>query len=57
MDLLQLECGGFSISCPFRNVEDDFVWVFTGVYDLVLMREKKDFWDELGAIKGLWDDP
>ena len=32
-------------------------WVFTGVYDLVLMREKKDFWDELGAIKGLWDDP
>ncbi|RVW11960.1 hypothetical protein CK203_091838 [Vitis vinifera] len=41
LDLLQLECGGFSISCHFRNVEDDFVWVFTGVYDLVLMREKR----------------
>ncbi|RVW83041.1 hypothetical protein CK203_042498 [Vitis vinifera] len=53
LDLLQLECGGFSISCHFRNVEDDFVWVFTGVYDIVLMREKKDFWDELGAIKDM----
>ena len=57
LDLLELECGGFTISGRFRNVEDGFVWVFTGVYGPVFSREKKDFWDELGAIKGLWDDP
>ena len=52
-------CGGFTISGCLRNAEDGFVWVCTGVYSLVLLRgkKKKDFWDELGTIKGLWDDP
>ena len=55
LDLLELKCGGFTISSSFRNVEDGFVWVFTGVYGLVLSRKrkKKDFWDELGVIKGM----
>ena len=38
-------------------MEDGFVWVFIGVHGLVFLREKKEFWEELGAIKGLWDDP
>ena len=57
LDLLELEQGGFSIFGRFKSLEDGFVWVFTGVYGLLLGSEKKDFWDELGAIRGLWDDP
>ena len=41
LDLLELKCGGFTISSSFRNVEDGFVWVFTGVYGLVLSRKRK----------------
>ena len=57
LELLELERGVFTISGRFRNVEDGFVWVFTGVYGPVLLREKEEFWEKLDAIKGLWDDP
>ena len=57
LELLELERGVYSISGRFRNVEDDFIWVFTGVYGLVISRAKEEFWEELGAIKGLWDEP
>ena len=33
------------------------MWVFTGVYGLVCRREREDFWEELGAIRGLWSNP
>ena len=58
LDLMKLECGGFTISGSFKNVEYGFVWVCTDVYGLVLSRGwgVKEFWDELGAIKGLWND-
>ena len=57
LELLELEHDGFTISRRFKNVGNGFVWAFIGVYGLVLSREKKEFWEELGAIKGLWDDP
>ena len=57
LELLELKRSGFTISGRFRNVEDGFVWVITGVYGPMPSREKKEFWKELGAIKGLWDDP
>ncbi|RVW31726.1 LINE-1 retrotransposable element ORF2 protein [Vitis vinifera] len=57
LELLELEPGVYSISGRFRNVEDGFIWVFTGVYGPVLSRAKEKFWEELGAIKGLWDEP
>ena len=56
LDLLELEQGGCSIS-GFKNLEDGFVWVFIGVYGPILGREKKDLWDELAAIRGMWNDP
>ena len=31
--------------------------MFTRVYGPILLREKKDFWEELKTIRGLWDDP
>ena len=57
MELLELEQDVYTISSCFRNVEDDYIWVFTGVYGPILSRAKEKFWEELGAIKGLWDEP
>ena len=31
--------------------------MFTGVYGPVCNRDKEDFLEELGSIKGLWIDP
>lgn len=31
LELIGMEVGVFSISCRFKNCEDDFCWVFTGV--------------------------
>ena len=52
-----MEIGNFSVSCCFKNVEAGFCWVFTGVYDPVVGRFREDFWEELGTIRGLWQDP
>ena len=32
MDLVEAEIGSFSITCVFKNVEDGFLWAFTGAY-------------------------
>ena len=48
---------GFSILCRFKNCVDGVVWVFTGVYGPVCGRDREEFWEELGSIKGLWSDP
>ena len=57
LELLELERGVYTILDHFRNVEDDYIWVFIGVYGPVLSKAKEEFWEELGAIKGLWDEP
>ena len=57
LELIEMELGAFSVSCRFRNCEDNFVWMFTGVYGPILVEEREDFWDELSAIRGLWNDP
>ncbi|KAL6343121.1 hypothetical protein AAG906_019664 [Vitis piasezkii] len=53
LDLLRLECGGFSISCPFRNVEDDFVGC-SRVYDLVLMRVEESKVQDPFRFENMW---
>ncbi|RVX21573.1 hypothetical protein CK203_002338 [Vitis vinifera] len=57
LHLLEAEVGNFSVSCRFKNCEDDFCWLFSGVYGPSLMKEREDFWAELGAVRGLWSDP
>ena len=47
----------FTLSCGFRNCEDNFTWVFTGVYGPSKREYREDMWGEMGAIKGLWEDP
>ena len=57
MDLVEAEIGSFSITCLFKNVEDGFMWAFTGVYGPVERRSQEIFWEELGSLKGLWGGP
>ena len=35
MELVEAEIGHFSVTCMFKNVEDGFLWDFTGVYSQV----------------------
>ncbi|RVW92613.1 hypothetical protein CK203_039393 [Vitis vinifera] len=37
--------------------QDGFSWIFSGVYGPTLKRYRELFWEELGAIRGLWSDP
>ena len=57
LELMGMEVGLFSISCRFKKVEDGFRWTFSGVYGPTLRRYREFFWGELGAIRGLWNDP
>ena len=57
LELVGMEVGLFSISCRFKNCEDGFSWIFSVVYDPTLKRYRELFWEELGAIRGLWSDP
>ena len=57
LDILDWEEGQFTLSCRFRNVENGAIWMFTGVYGLFSKVERDALWDELGAIRGLWEDP
>ncbi|RVW80641.1 hypothetical protein CK203_044342 [Vitis vinifera] len=54
---LEAEVGSFSISCRFRNCEEGFVWVFSGLYGPINGKERRELWEELATVKGLWSDP
>ena len=49
--------GKFSVSCRFKNCEDGFCWIFTGVYGPILKLDREDFLSELGTIRRLWSEP
>ena len=55
LELVDLKVGLFLVSCRFKNIEDGFLWTFSGIYGPVLSGIREDFWDELGAIRGLWE--
>ena len=57
LEQIEVETGLFSITCLFKNVEDMFQWAFIGVYSLVENSKRELFWEELGALKSLWEDP
>ncbi|RVX00292.1 hypothetical protein CK203_024581 [Vitis vinifera] len=54
---LEAKVGSFSISCIFKNYEEGFVWVFSGLYGPCNGKERRELWEELAAVKGLWGDP
>ena len=53
---MEVETSLFSITCLFKNLEDEFQRAFTGVYGPV-MSKREMFWEELGALKGMWEGP
>ena len=57
LELVGMEVGLFSISCRFKNCEDGFRWTFSGVYGPIMRSYREFFWEELGAIRRLWNDP
>ena len=57
LELLEMEVGHFSISCRLKNVEDGMVWIFIGVYGPCNRKDREAMWEELGAIRGIWDEP
>ena len=57
LEILEMEMGQFTISCRIRNAEDGKTWIFTGVYGPFSKDDRDTFWGELGAIRGIWDDP
>ena len=52
-----MEEGTYTISCLFKNVEDEVQCSFTWVYGPCLGSSKERLWEELGALKGLWGGP
>ena len=57
LEIMDWEEGQFSLSCRFKNVDNGMVWVFTGVYGPFTKEEREWLWEEIGAIRGLWEDP
>ena len=57
LDLVKVETSLFSITCLFKTVEDGFQWAFTRVYGPAVKGKRELFWEELGALKGLWEGP
>ena len=57
VELVDMETGIFSVSCCFRNCIDGFQWMFSGVYGPVVDSKSEFFWEELGAVRGLWNEP
>ena len=43
LQLLDVEVGIFSVSCRFKNCDDDFCWNFTGVYGPTMKKEREGF--------------
>ena len=57
LELLDWEEGQFSVSCKLRNVENGVVWVFIGVCGPFTRVERECLWEEIGAIRGIWEGP
>ncbi|RVW95180.1 LINE-1 retrotransposable element ORF2 protein [Vitis vinifera] len=57
MEVVDWEEGQYSLSCRFKNVEDGAVWVFTGVYGPFTKEAREGLWEELGVVRGIWDEP
>ena len=56
LQMAEMEVGKYLVACRFKNCEDGFCWIFTGVYGPTVKLEGEDFLSELGAIRGLWNE-
>jgi hypothetical protein len=52
------ECvGRYTIACSFKNVDDNFVWVFGGCMGRMMMVIGGILWDELVGLMSWWEMP
>ena len=57
VQLVGLEESCHTLSCKFLNCGDNFSWVFTGLYGPSKSDLREDLWEDLGAIRGMREDP
>lgn len=57
LKLLEVELGMHSLSCKFKNCDDNFIWMFTRVYEPVSNIDREELSAKLGNIRRLWSDP
>ena len=57
LQLIEVEESSYSLSGKFQNIEDDFTWIFSGVYGPTSNENRELLCEELGAIRGLWGEP
>jgi hypothetical protein len=47
----------FSVSCLWKSVSDGLVWVGTGLYGPTNDLLRRELWEQLRAVQGLWSHP
>lgn len=57
LEYLDLKVASYSLSFRFKKSEDDFIWVFIGIYGPLSQKVRKETLEELGSIRGLWEEP
>ena len=57
LQLVEVEESRYSLSCKIWNIEDNFIWNYSGVYRPTSNENRELLWEELGAIRGLWGEP
>ena len=55
--MVEAEESRYSLPFKFRNIEDDFAWMFLVVYGSISNENRELLWEELGTITGLWGEP
>jgi exonuclease III len=57
VEIMEEAVGQYSVSCKFKNVVDQFVWAFTGVYGPNMDNARRLLWDELAGVSQWWGVP
>ncbi|WMV36518.1 hypothetical protein MTR67_036414 [Solanum verrucosum] len=52
-----VERGNQSITCSFSGLNQDLIWFITAVYASCDGRERKELWEELGAMRSFCEGP
>jgi hypothetical protein len=52
------ECiGVYSLAVQFKNIEDDSIWAFAGVYGPNLASHRRILWEKLAGVMSWWNLP
>ena len=51
LQLIRIEESSFTLLCRFRNCEDNFTWVFMGVYGPTKREFREDMWGNWVLLK------